>query len=47
MRLSFLNKKICKPSARIIKKKKGGTQMHKIRNGRGKVISAITEIQKV
>ena len=39
-------KKIDKPSARLIKNKRE-TQINKIRNERGEIITDITELQKI
>ena len=39
--------KIDKPLARLIKQKRERTQINKIRNGKGKVTTDITEIQRI
>ena len=39
--------KIDKPSSRLIKKKKGGTQINTIRNDRGEITTDTTEIQRI
>ena len=40
-------KKIDKPSARLIKKKRERTQIHKIRNEKGDITTDITEVQRI
>ena len=44
---SLKRNKINKPLSRLIKKKKGGTQINTIRNDRGEITTDTTEIQRI
>ena len=39
--------KIDKPLARLIKKKRGRTQINKIRNGKGEITTDTAEVQRI